>query len=474
MKKLLNTILALLILASVKPVLSEEAWPACPADDESSDCISPPPKKHKLSFSETSFNTGLDYLRNHPAPLSVFVSKKDWHTLDDNKKIPELNLSREQHTNRLVKAQVQLIKWFQDDIQHGYSTPKITTSRLIKINKIITKNPDPMSKTKGQRNISFASQLTIEFLTDKVISEISQIVADLRRSAGFESIELQLFGVYRKLVNADGSDAGTDFYQLPAKTVKKMIQERAAFLEKYIHTEAGKKYSDIKTHRGGYITSNNGALMVLDAARIFYHVKKKNPEINFLKHQIYGLSVEENSQIFHLFDVPDRDGELTKSYPHPCRGCVRTWYSFMPPDNSYEQSFYRSIYVTTAKYYKDRKAILDKTVSTLNNNLKPHMTKSELKNVLAESWRQLVLIHPFRDGNGRTMRLLINALFMSYGLPPLTCDPDCLPYSHTFAYFKKDIDAAMTLTEKPLPDSVYPQWLYQPDEPALLEKIRGL
>ncbi len=42
---------------------------------------------------------------------------------------------------------------------------------------------------------------------------------------------------------------------------------------------------------------------------------------------------------------------------------------------------------------------------------------------LAEVHAELVLIHPFRDGNGRLARLLALLLLLQMGLPPLDFGP---------------------------------------------------
>lgn len=41
-----------------------------------------------------------------------------------------------------------------------------------------------------------------------------------------------------------------------------------------------------------------------------------------------------------------------------------------------------------------------------------------------EAHRQLVAIHPFSDGNGRTARLLMNLLLMRAGYPPVVVGPE--------------------------------------------------
>ena len=49
----------------------------------------------------------------------------------------------------------------------------------------------------------------------------------------------------------------------------------------------------------------------------------------------------------------------------------------------------------------------------------PALTRTELLARLAELHGELIAIHPFRDGNGRTVRLLCDLLLMQAGLSPI-------------------------------------------------------
>jgi cell filamentation protein len=42
---------------------------------------------------------------------------------------------------------------------------------------------------------------------------------------------------------------------------------------------------------------------------------------------------------------------------------------------------------------------------------------------LADVHAELILVHPFRDGNGRLARLLALLMALQTGLPPLDCGP---------------------------------------------------
>ncbi|KTD03648.1 Fic family protein [Legionella feeleii] len=47
----------------------------------------------------------------------------------------------------------------------------------------------------------------------------------------------------------------------------------------------------------------------------------------------------------------------------------------------------------------------------------------ELANALGVVHVELIIIHPFRDGNGRVSRLLANIMAMQAGLPQLNFEP---------------------------------------------------
>jgi cell filamentation protein len=51
------------------------------------------------------------------------------------------------------------------------------------------------------------------------------------------------------------------------------------------------------------------------------------------------------------------------------------------------------------------------------------LSDAELSEVLAEVHGELILIHPFRDGNGRLARLLSFLMALQAGLPMLDFDP---------------------------------------------------
>jgi cell filamentation protein len=54
-----------------------------------------------------------------------------------------------------------------------------------------------------------------------------------------------------------------------------------------------------------------------------------------------------------------------------------------------------------------------------NTPFKPNYSREELLRKLAIIHGELIIIHPFRDGNGRTTRLLCDLLLMQAGYPPI-------------------------------------------------------
>ena len=49
----------------------------------------------------------------------------------------------------------------------------------------------------------------------------------------------------------------------------------------------------------------------------------------------------------------------------------------------------------------------------------PKLSREEILSRLAELHGELIAIHPFRDGNGRTVRLLCDLFLMQAGLTPI-------------------------------------------------------
>jgi len=67
---------------------------------------------------------------------------------------------------------------------------------------------------------------------------------------------------------------------------------------------------------------------------------------------------------------------------------------------------------------KDVSKLTDKVISKARNALAKNPTKVEVVQIVAELYHALISIHPFIDGNGRSIRLFCDLILMKYDLPP--------------------------------------------------------
>jgi Fic family protein len=68
---------------------------------------------------------------------------------------------------------------------------------------------------------------------------------------------------------------------------------------------------------------------------------------------------------------------------------------------------------------------VDNLMQQLINNINIFTSKnqSDIVNLAILSHLEIVKIHPFTDGNGRTSRLIMNTILKHYNLPPISVDP---------------------------------------------------
>ena len=75
---------------------------------------------------------------------------------------------------------------------------------------------------------------------------------------------------------------------------------------------------------------------------------------------------------------------------------------------------------------------LDDIISSYNKDLVNAKTASAISNIVADYTRQLLIVHPYDDANGRVFRILANYVLMLYGLAPLAFDHfSPIPFTRT-------------------------------------------
>ena len=132
---------------------------------------------------------------------------------------------------------------------------------------------------------------------------------------------------------------------------------------------------------------------------------------------IHGQEAEEFDKYFSIYSLKELHQKLFSHAPHPeCAGVFRTRQAFLPgtgielceADRIYEKiheisgdADYLHEYSKFVKHSFDTTELLDYLDQCV-----------ELK-------VELIRIHPFSDGNGRTVRAFINKLMCDAGLPPI-------------------------------------------------------
>lgn len=84
---------------------------------------------------------------------------------------------------------------------------------------------------------------------------------------------------------------------------------------------------------------------------------------------------------------------------------------------------------------------MDKLCNWINSIDASNLTDNEKLLLVAEFHARFIKIHPFRDGNGRTARLLMNYMMLAYNLPMINISQQCkneycfcLDYANTHNY----------------------------------------
>jgi hypothetical protein len=95
-----------------------------------------------------------------------------------------------------------------------------------------------------------------------------------------------------------------------------------------------------------------------------------------------------------------------------------------PDESSYFQSNADKYYAGFIFYPRSTEVpfLMKELVTNYNPKIQKAKTVDEIINVAADFQRDYVSIHPFRDGNGRTSRLMMDYILMSKGLPSSQLD----------------------------------------------------
>jgi len=126
---------------------------------------------------------------------------------------------------------------------------------------------------------------------------------------------------------------------------------------------------------------------------------------------------DEIEYMFNVYTLKDLHKKLFSCTPHPeCAGNFRNWDVYLPGTGN-ELAEWSMI--------RPRLNELDKTVQYLREYGKEVRNSNDIDALLdyldkcVELNCQLIKVHPFGDGNGRTVRGFINKLLEDAGLPPI-------------------------------------------------------
>lgn len=129
---------------------------------------------------------------------------------------------------------------------------------------------------------------------------------------------------------------------------------------------------------------------------------------------------------FEMFSIMQLHRDLYSKCPHPeCAGIIRNQDVFLPGSGvdlcNYSCCFDRLLELEDvvnelkkfAVYLKETNDYIDKPYDYKNSNIFLYIERCvKLK-------CDLIKVHPFNDGNGRTIRCFINKLFEEAGIPPV-------------------------------------------------------
>ena len=111
-----------------------------------------------------------------------------------------------------------------------------------------------------------------------------------------------------------------------------------------------------------------------------------------------------------VYDAKTFNEKLFSMTPHPEYGGRFRESNTLVVGAKFETADYRSIPAKFLAARKELDTILEK---------EPSLTASEYIGAVVRFHHRLTVLHPFRDGNGRSTRGLVNMLFLQRGLPPV-------------------------------------------------------
>ncbi len=417
----------------------------------------------QLTFSHTSLDQGIDYYRNHPAPLLLLIPRKKISVNQQGKNYlgPEYGSGSGHDTlQRNLKAQSKLLNWFREDLNKGQVVPEISEQRLAKINQLLTGDDCSTLSKEPDETYGINVSMDINDMTPQAIKENMELLSNLRKQArmssnGLWGYTIKLYG--KEQVNND------KFFKIDHKKLIETLKERANFFETFLKTSSKYKYEDHTDGHGRFITRESNMLALTEGMRLANTVEKIAPGTLHRDERVilsFNSNADEERELFFALDIPDIVGNTQAS--ELCG--KRYWLSLFSQHENIDglpQTFF--IYLMPGTSISGNKTLFKMAIKNLVRRLKPSMTSDELVKNLAVSWQEMILAHAFRDGNGRLVRLLMNSILMAYGQPPLTCDPDCHPLNRLKAEVVNDIHQAMQRTIY-LKGGDYPLWISHPQQ----------
>ncbi len=420
-----------------------------------------------VSFSHESLQRGMNVYRAHPAPLGLMIPLSNIKQDENGHTYLSKHYFRRQNDNerllvrRVTQAQKKLLAWFTEDLNRGMGVPRITVRRLAVIYELLTGQlytfPSKMPADR-QPGVPGVNQYICE-MSPKIMEENQGTFTSLRERAGLNGMT---WG-YRIPLSGKVQDAQTYQPVILHPDIYQMLRERADFLGRFLSASSDFKGGNFIGRHGRFTACQERFLFIIDAMRLAHlvHLKMPGTLIDDVRRNII---VEPNEELFFAFDVPDIHGRTSATaYCPKNKPCAnREWRTLYSNMDEYNEG-YPLFTLAPGQFASEFEAMFRTSVKELAAGLKPVMTARELVQQLALSWQELMFSHLFPDANGRLVRILVNSILMAYGLPPMTCDPDCAPLNKLRTEVEDVIFQGMYRTRY-FSETDYPQWISHPSQ----------